>query len=141
MDLSLFFVERRVFFPWIVFYRHIKSPPPEVGLIGPNGCGKSTQLLMLMKQVSPGGGRTLGLKNPEKANPTQKEARKNGGKMLPKSSKQVLNRYRRDLVRGVFVGLVVVFFFGGGLVNSSCFTLISTCNRRKLANQKSCSFL
>lgn len=32
----------------------------QVGLIGPNGCGKSTQLLMLMNKVEPNGGRLLG---------------------------------------------------------------------------------
>lgn len=31
----------------------------KVGLIGPNGCGKSTQLLMLMDQIEPGGGRIM----------------------------------------------------------------------------------
>ena len=46
------------FFRFHVVYRHRAL---QVGLIGPNGCGKSTQLLMLMKQVSPGGGRSLGL--------------------------------------------------------------------------------
>ena len=30
-----------------------------MGLIGPNGCGKSTQLLMLLKEIQPGGGRIL----------------------------------------------------------------------------------
>lgn len=29
-----------------------------MGLIGPNGCGKSTQLLMLMQEIEPGSGRT-----------------------------------------------------------------------------------
>ena len=47
-----------------MIYR-ISPRAPEVGLIGPNGCGKSTQLLMLMKQVSPGGGRTLGQPFPD----------------------------------------------------------------------------
>ncbi|CAK9017445.1 unnamed protein product [Durusdinium trenchii] len=31
----------------------------KVGLIGPNGCGKSTQLLMLMQEIEPGSGRIL----------------------------------------------------------------------------------
>ena len=50
----------------VIFRFHVvKSSAVEVGLIGPNGCGKSTQLLMLMKQVSPGGGRTLGKQIPD----------------------------------------------------------------------------
>ena len=58
---------KMIFLSKVVIFRFhvVKSSAPEVGLIGPNGCGKSTQLLMLMKQVSPGGGRSLGKKIPD----------------------------------------------------------------------------